>query len=204
MKKLFVIWIILLESLALDSQQLINAGFENWKDSSNQYLPLHWSVDLEAALHHSPSTNAQQGKFAMVLSTWYSYAKGHLFYGNHKETHRNWAEHTVPFTGRPLKLSGYYRYTDLVNITDSAGGQILLKDVLGDTLAYGEVLLGTAMNWTHFEIPLHYFSNKKTTAISIHFTSREKGSGMNKESYPNRLYLDNFCLLYKTKRNKAE
>ncbi len=197
MKIIFTFTLFLLSCLYANSQQLKNAGFENWKDSSQHLLPSYWSVDLAAALKYSPSPDAQQGKYAVVLSTWYSYVRGHLFYGSHKDPHKNWTEYTVPFTGKPVKLTGYYRYTDPVNFTDSAGGHILLKDVAGDTLAYGAILLDTAMNWTRFEIPLTYHSNKKARSIAIHFISRENGGGMNDDSYPNRLYLDNFKLRYK-------
>lgn len=175
----------------------MNADFENWKDSSKHYLPLHWSVDLFAALWHNPSNIAQHGKRALVLSTWYSYVEGHLFYGNHHEpVYDNWTDYTVPFSGKPVKLTGWYRYTDPVYFTDSAGGQIILKDITGDTLAYGTVLLDTATNWTKFEIPLAYHTDKKAKSIAIHFISRQIGGGMNNDSYPNRLYLDNFKLIY--------
>lgn len=198
MKIGFSFFLFLLTGLCSKAQQLMNADFESWKDSSKHNLPLHWSVDMAATLRYSPSTDAQKGKQALVISTWYSYVEGHLFYGNHKEPYfKDWTDYTVPFTGKPIKLTGWYRYTDPVNFTDSAGGQIIIKDITGDTLAYGSVLLDKTMNWTKFEIPLTYHSNKKATSIAIHFISREKGSGMNDDSYPNRLYLDNFQLLYK-------
>lgn len=198
MKIIFAFAVFLLTGLSSESQQLKNADFERWGDSSKHHLPSHWSVDQNAALMHSPSTNTQKGKFALVLSTWYSYVEGHLFYGNHHEPYyKNWTDFTVSFTGMPIKLTGWYRYTDPVNFTDSAGGQIIIKDITGDTLAYGSVLLDTAMNWTRFEVPLIYHSDKKAKSIAIHFISRQIGEGLNDDSYPNRLYLDNFQLLYK-------
>jgi hypothetical protein len=195
MKIVFALF--LLSSLSVKGQQLINADFEQWGDSSKKHLPVNWSPDMIASLWNSPSTNSQHGKYALVLSTWYNYVEGHLHYGKFHEPYLNWTEYTVPFTGKPLKLTGYYRYTDPVNFTDSAGGQILLKDNKGDTLAYGSVLLDTAINWTRFEISLTYYSDKEARSIAIHFVSRMNGSGMNRESYPNKLYLDNFQLLYK-------
>jgi hypothetical protein len=94
-------------------------------------------------------------------------------------------------------LTGWYRYTDPINFSDSAGGEIILKDNTGDTLAYGSVLFDTTINWTKFEIPLTYHSGKKAKSIAIHFVSRKNGWGMNDDNNPNRLYLDNFQLLYK-------
>ncbi len=181
-----------------NSQQLMNGDFERWRDTVKSLVPLYWSPDLRASLHYSPSIQAQQGKYALVLSTWYSYVEGHLHYGNfHEPAYERWTDYTVPFTGKPLKLTGYYRYTDPVNFTDSAGGQVLIKDTKGDTLAYGFVLLDTAVNWTSFEIPLTYKSAKAAKSIAVHFTSRMAGGGMNDDSYPNRLWLDNLKFLYK-------
>jgi hypothetical protein len=66
-----VFGLFLLSSMSLKSQQLINADFELWGDSSKKYIPINWSPDLVAALWNSPSTNAQHGKYAVVLTTWY-------------------------------------------------------------------------------------------------------------------------------------
>lgn len=198
MSKVIIAAVFLFTGLSLKGQQLINAGFETWSDSSKHFRPFYWSVDMDAALWHNPSHKVKKGKSALILSTWYSYVEGHLFYGSHKDPQEeNWTEYTVPFTGRPVRLTGWYRYTHPVIPTDSAGGQIILKDINGDTLAYGAVLLDTTMNWTRFEVPLIYHSVKKAAYIAIHFTSRENGSAMNDDSYPNRLYLDNLKLQYK-------
>ncbi len=62
---------------------------------------------------------------------------------------------------------------------------------------FGRILLDTALTWTKFTIPITYFSNKSAAFISIHFISREEGGGMNDDNNPNRLFLDNFQLLYK-------
>jgi len=198
MKIFLLVPAFLFVTLFTNSQQLMNGDFERWRDTAKFLLPFNWSPDLNASLYYSPSSNAQQGKYALILSTWYSYVEGHLHYGNfHEPVHESWTDYTVPFTGKPVMLTGYYRYTDPVNFTDSAGGQVLIKDIKGDTLAYGFVLLDTAINWTKFEIPLIYHSVKPAKSIAIHFTSREAGGGMNDDSYPNRLWLDNLKLLYK-------
>jgi hypothetical protein len=197
-KKIFSISIFLFFYYDSVSQQLENNSFEAWRDTAGRLYPKSWSVDAYVALWHSPSKEAHKGKYALVLSTWYSYVEGHLFYGHHQRPYyRNWKDYTVPFEGRPLKLEGYYRYTDPVNYTDSAGGQVLIKDINNDTLAYGSVLLDTASKWKKFEIPLSYFSNFKASSIAIHFTSRESGGGMNDDNNPNRLYLDSFEFIYK-------
>lgn len=175
-----------------------NGGFEKWKTVSNQQVPLDWSVSTVAALHHSPADSAREGKKALVLSTWYSYVEGHLFYGNHqKPNHRNWMAHTVPFASKPRELQGWYKYTHTVNPDDSAAGRIIIKDSNEDSLAYGQVFFAPTDTWTLFRIPLMYFSEKTPKKIAIYFTSAVAGRGMNDDSYPNRLYLDGIKFIYK-------
>lgn len=178
-------------------EQILNGGFEHWKDSLNHRFPQHWSVQMVAALYHSPSDSAWEGKKALVLSTWYSYVEGHLFYGEHgNPDHRNWTQHTVPFFGRPEKLAGWFRYTNTVNPDDSAAGHVLLLTENNDTLAYGQTFFPSENKWTRFEIPLLYFSAKPARKTAIYFTSAVRGRGMNDDNYPNRLYLDGLEFVY--------
>lgn len=184
-------------TVSASSQQLINGGFEDWDSAGRR--PLHWSVSLEAALYHNPAGMAIEGSNCIVVSTWYSYVPGHLFYGQHNQPHyKDWAMYTVPFAGMPVKLTGYYRYTHTVNTGDKAMGELILKAANGDTLATGRVLLDTSGSWKKFEISIVYRSAGKAAGITIHFASVVKGGGMNDDSYPNRLYLDALQLFYKT------
>lgn len=178
-------------------ENLKNGGFEAWKDSADDKLPVNWSADMIAALWLGPSDSAKEGEKALVLSTWYTYVEGSLFYGEHARPRRDsWTNYTVSFQSRPEKLAGWYRYTHPVNDTDAAGAKIIIKDHSGDTLAYGDALLDTSVHWQPFEIPIRYFSNKPASAIAIIFTSREKGGGLNEDNNPNRLYLDHLRLVY--------
>lgn len=179
-------------------QQLINGGFEKWAVATRTIKAVGWSNDLQAALYHSPGRDAVKDSFALVLSTWYSYVEGHLFYGEHNDPdYQHWTNYTVPFKWKPDKLTGYFRYTDPVNETDSAGCSIIIKDIVGDTLAFAEMKFDTTKNWTLFEIPLHYYKGRKDPAtIAIHFVSRVNGAGMNHDSYPNRLWLDELKFIY--------
>lgn len=198
MKKglLFILWCCATGAIA--QKQLLNGGFENWKDTAGGMIPLHWSVEMVAALRHSPSASAREGEKALILSTWYSYVEGHLFYGDHpKPDHEKWTDYTVPFKGKPRKLSGWFRYTHPINPGDSAGCRVLIKDRNDDTLAYGHHLFPVTQHWTVFELPLMYFSSKPANKIAIYFTSAEGGGGMNDDSYPNRLYLDGLKFVYR-------
>lgn len=178
------------------SQSIINGGFEDWDSTGRR--PVHWSASIDAALYHNPAGMAIEGSKCIVISTWYSYVPGHLFYGQHKNPlYKDWAAYTVPFTGMPVMLTGYYRYTHTVNTDDKATGELMLKTAHGDTLATGRVLLDTSGNWKKFEIPLIYKSTEKAAGIAIHFASVLKGGGMNDDSHPNRLYLDELKMVYK-------
>lgn len=184
-------------SCLLSSQQLSNAGFEQWDTSGRKLRPLDWSANIDAALHHNPAGMAKKGKNSLVVSTWYSYVPGHLFYGNFTDPdHNNWTNLTVPFSGRPARLTGYYRYTHPVHASDKAMGEIMIRNAAGDTLATGKAWLDTATNWRKFSIRLDYRSTAKAAAIAIHFSSWERNGGMNDDSYPNRLYLDVLKLEY--------
>ena len=193
---LFLFWY---SSLAAAAQkQLLNGGFEKWKDTGGGRTPLHWSVEMAAALQHSPSDSAREGEKALILSTWYSYVEGHLFYGDHQQPdHEKWTDYTVVFKRKPRKLSGWFRYTHPINPNDSASCRVLIKDRKDDTLAYGYRLFPVTQKWTAFEIPLMYFSSKPANKIAIYFTSAEGGGGMNDDSYPNRLYLDGLKFVYR-------
>lgn len=202
MKYILLILFILIAPRMTAQEQLKNGGFEQWKDSAGTKFPLHWSVDMYTSLIRGPSDSAAEGKKALVLSTWYNYVEGSLFYGDHQRPFKaRWMNYAVPFNDKPGKLTGMYRYTHPVNETDSAGGKILIKDAAGDTLAYGEVLLDTSANWTAFEIPLKYFSKKKASSIVIYFTSRERGHGLNEDTNPNCLFLDDLELVYRKNEN---
>ncbi len=197
--KLLATIIALFFTMINQAQQLVNSGFENWKTSKSKVEAVGWSPDLDAALYHSPSNNAVKGSYSLVLSTWYSYVEGHLYYGNHTNPDpREWTNYTVPFKFAPEKLTGYYRYTHTINMDDSAGCQLIIKDVKGDTLAYGEIQLDTSEHWIPFEITLKYVqSGRKPGSIAIHFVSSVNGGGMNDDSWPNRLYLDELKLVYR-------
>lgn len=201
MKPLFILLISLSSSLFSAGQQLRNSNFETWVDSVGQLFPDGWTADQRASIWLSPSTNVRQGTYSLVLSTWYSYVEGHLFYGIHQKPFgKNWKDYAVPFESRPLKLSGFYRYIDLVNPTDSAMGELLIKDMAGDTVAYGNIFFKGTENWKKFEIPLTYHPGREPASIAIHFVSNVHSAGLKEDnSYPNRLYLDHFKLLYKEK-----
>lgn len=198
MKRGLLFFCLLCAGIAGSSQQLSNAGFEQWDTSGRKLRPLNWSANIDAALHHNPAGMAKKGKNSLVVSTWYSYVPGHLFYGNFTDPdHNNWTNLTVPFSGRPARLTGYYRYTHPVHASDKAMGEIMIRNADGDTVATGRVLLDTASSWRKFVIRLDYRSPGKTAAIAIHFSSWERNGGMNDDSYPNRLYLDELKLEYK-------
>lgn len=198
MKRFLVLFCVLFTGGRSGSQQLVNAGFEQWDTAGHVFRPVGWSANIAAALYHNPAGIAREGKRSIVVSTWYSYVPGHLFYGNFTDPeHNNWLNLTVPFTGRPARLTGYYRYTHPVHASDKAMGEIMLRNAAGDTMASGRVLLDTASSWRRFAIRLDYRSPGKTAAIAIHFSSWERNGGMNDDSYPNRLYLDELKLEYK-------
>jgi hypothetical protein len=196
MKRLLTAFCFLVP-VAVQSQQLVNGNFEQWKDSAGYIRPVGWTPSIFAALAHSPGTEAYRDSFSLVLSSWYMYVPGHLFYGNHKNPYyKEWTRYNVDCQSIPLSLTGMYRYVQTVTPSHRAAGRLIILDPAGDTLAYGSLLLGISENWKSFEIPVNQIREGKPARLAILFTSTED-DGMNEDSNPNRLFLDDLQLVFK-------
>jgi len=192
------------------AQQLPNGNFDFWVvDSHNDTVPAGWGYDIDVADYFTHSSDAFSGKYSAAVCNWYNYAAGYLALGAPEDPNEDaglnddWSQYGIPFANRPLKLTGYYRYVDLINVDDSASVQILLTKKSNsnpslDTIAYSSKLLGYAPNWTPFEIPLNYFSTENPDKIALLFTSRSYGQGYNQNVNPNVLYIDTIQLSYST------
>ncbi len=75
----------------------------------------------------------------------------------------------TPFTGRPLKLSGYFKYQPVNNDTCIFGmGLFKWNNGKQDTLGFAAMdTMGTFNSWTHFEIPVHYIALGDPDTLNI-------------------------------------
>ena len=101
----------------------------------------------------------------------------------------------IPFISKPLGLEGYYKYT-AANI-DSCFVDIALTKFnsqlsVQDTVAHGRFSSSSVTSWTHFDLPIKYFSDETPDSMNIVILSSdtsifEAGS---------TLWIDNLSLKY--------
>lgn len=143
---------------------------------------------------------------------------GKLFLGSYSYDHNTGVElynEGIPFTSRPNKLTGYYKYVAKGNDTHgqvtivvehrAASGQVI-------TLATRTLSLNPAANYAYFEATLSYTNVQyKATHLRLMFTSSSKASNSQAEESQNiktvdnksqavstgsELYIDNISLTY--------
>lgn len=109
-------------------------------------------------------------------------------------------EYGKPWTGRPERFFGYYKY--LPKGGDSCRAYVLLYKDNGskkDTIGYAEfskaMRTKTVTQYTNFDIPITYKSTSNPEKILIIFTSSANGENL-KGAVGSEFYLDNLQLLY--------
>jgi hypothetical protein len=103
-----------------------------------------------------------------------------------------------PFSGRPLKLTGYFKYQP-VNNDRCVFGMGLFKWNNGkqDTLGFGGIYsTGTVNTWTPFEVPISYLSSDTPDTINIVILNSDPLDGLVHTG--TKLWVDNLSLVYGT------
>jgi len=169
MKKLLLASALIAISLTSFAQtQIPNGDFENWTKS--KYCP-----DLDSLAHFisrnqtyhdnsgdcysesaiGKSTNSHSGTYALELKAYDEHLTNFVSIGHGP----SWFDYGVPFTGKPKKLIGYYKFirggTDTLGISvDITGGQFNDDDIaLGYFTAKSST---TGDEYAKFEIILDY------------------------------------------------
>jgi len=155
LKFYFPFLLILAIFCELKSQDLPNAGFEDWNISPGDTVPKNWSTSTYGA---GSSTDSYSGGYAAVVWNWYSYAEGIMVNGN-TENMYNIIKAGTPISGKPTKLTGFYKYEDIMLDSDSAVVIVILKNYNTtlnkiDTVGYGKKLLGPANFYTSFQVDI--------------------------------------------------
>lgn len=103
----------------------------------------------------------------------------------------------MPFTGRPLRFTGYYKYTD--NAGDSCDIYAILSEWIGGARqTIGDARLRssvTVTQYTKFDITFNYYSTDTPDSISIVFASSAAGNLLQGHA-GSTLYIDNTALEY--------
>ena len=164
MKKLVLLFACLLGAVG-GSAQLANLDFEEWATDTltlNVY-PVGWPLIEHSYLERD--SVAQHGDYALKVSIWYYYVK-------------TVAEQVAPIHGRPVALSGHYRYEDHlverdhVLVEDTALASIYLTRwnaglMRRDTVGHGMLDLLATPEYRAFNCPVHYVSSDMPDSVRI-------------------------------------
>ena len=158
--------------------QVTNLDFETWINPIESGIPFNNRPDnwflLTPGLtepsdfglfYHSPVTDAQNGTYALKLSTWYYYTKDRAILSQ-------------PYTSRLGALKGFYKYEENIidaqtdTIADIAQISVFMTKWNSstshrDTIGMGILDLNGAANYTLFTNPITYI-NSTIVPDSIH------------------------------------
>lgn len=208
MKKLYTtISILMIAASAFAQQQLPNNGFENWAaftqcsgvDSVVGYSTIDQSAYYGTGIcvtspGISKSVNAQSGTYALSLKpvNFLGSLHGSLFTLQNKFD-KNATDLTgIPFTGRPVKLTGYYQFNSGSN-SDSLS--VLVSFVKsGKEIGVGYFTTGTTKSvYTKFETDIFFLSEEQPDSL-IFIT--QMGDNENNANKNTSALVDNFVFLY--------
>ncbi|MCX6235825.1 MAG: PCMD domain-containing protein [Bacteroidetes bacterium] len=187
MKKLFTLCLILFSLFFLQvaaQDDIPNKDFEQWDNFDTYEVPTYWdSPNAETGLVNifevtRDTVTVYQGLYSARLETMnvmgIATVPGLLTLG---EFTVNFATQEfsitggTPFTERPVKLTGHYRYAPQGG--DACSFSIALtkyNSVSGqrDTIGAGLTVINTsAGSWTLFEVPVFYFSQEDPDSMNI-------------------------------------
>lgn len=149
--------------------QVSNLDFENWEnpisESGFDNRPVGWMVQNTplveptdfGMLYHPPVTDAQNGSYALKLSTWYYYTK-------------DMAVTSQPYTSRLSSLKGFYKYEEnqienqMDTVPDIAQISVFMTKwntgtMHSDTVGMGVLDLNAAADYTLFTNQITYINS---------------------------------------------
>lgn len=204
MKYISTVILLLLFILQSLAQQIPNGNFENWTQGSGYADPTGWdtpnsaSASIGVVTVMKESSIVQNGSFAVKLQTKSIFGTpipGLITLGDFNINVLTFAVSItggVPFTGKPLSLSGYFQYEPVFN-DEAFIGAILLKQNGNnwDTIADGNfTTTSNIVSWTPFTATFNYRSNETPTHLNIIIMSSDRNAPQ-----PNStLYIDNLTL----------
>jgi hypothetical protein len=175
---LFILLILFINSYA---QPIPNNSFETWSGGE----PDNWNTTNQISVFvfntvkkdlSGPQQGSASAELTTVTKTFFPFGTysvpGLLTLGNlnvdlFAQTFS--LSGGYPFTGRPQKLKGYFKYQPVGN-DRCIFGIGLFKWNIGkqDTLGIGGIdTLGTFNSWTQFEIPIHYLMQDDPDTMNI-------------------------------------
>lgn len=206
--------------------QIPNSDFEQWQQNhyNSSYpdlfywemLPLDiWAngnaaTTITGEFPTQRSEDAYEGDYAAKLETMKVFgviASGNLFTGEFvSDLFDSQALRGVPFTDKPIRFSGYYKYipgtyksAKGIRTTDKCAIYAILSKWNGtarDTVAIAKMESdATISSYTLFDFPFDYHSQETPDTISIVFASSAGGENF-EGAEGSTLYVDNINLEY--------
>lgn len=203
-----------------------NMSFDDWYASGDTWYPMaegddtFWSTGNpgltsifvgEDSNTTPDETYVISGKSAKLVSvdgiTVVGKAAGNLFTGTYSTNISN-PDQSVsfgqPFTGRPVKLNGYYMYQPAYNAsyTDMCHIYMQLNDASGNVVGYAELKdANTTTEYQYFSLEIEYTSDATVAEIALVITSSHEGGVYENSSFPygnagSTLYVDEFSFSY--------
>jgi len=207
-----VIYFSLILSIPLLAQQVPNGSFETWINgepdhwkTSNQSIPFVGNVIMVSKDLTNPQSGNASAKLTTVKTTipfvgTYN-IPGVLTLG---KLNIDIAAQTAtvtggtPFTGRPLKLTGYYKYQPVNNDMCVMGwGLTKWNNGIRDTIGYGAIDTNVTLNsWTYFEISLKYLLTETPDTMNIIILNSNPFDGVDHTG--TNMWVDNLSFVYGT------
>ena len=169
----------MLFSFQLIAQVVPNGSFEDWENFGNYENPFLWDTpNPETSLVGFTTVTKEDidvydGTYSARLTTLdiigIMISPGLLTLGSFDVdflTQEVTFAGGEPFTDRPAKLTGWYKYTPVGS--DFFSVSVYLTKNTVDTVAVGAILQATpASEWTEFEVPLIYFSAEDPDTVNM-------------------------------------
>lgn len=194
--------------------EIPNLSFDTWTKGGNNWYPnadaanSFWATGNEGvtigivgkSANTTPTDDAVKGQAAYMTTIKVpivNVAAGNIFTGTFNTNIGNPASSAKmgrPYTGRPIGLRGWYKYTKV----NSDKGHVYISLKSGSTqIAYGELVIDqTVSTYTAFEFKLNYTNTTlKPTEITVIATSSIGGANFVGE-YGSTLWVDEFELLW--------
>lgn len=192
MCKYFFIFCIVIWYSSLQSQIIPNNDFENWSSDGEFLNPDGWDCSnrsffsLLSFTTTTRVTDAYSGTYCTRLETIQESTGGEIvkmagiltlgIFDVNIIDRTAIVKGGIPFTQKPTKLTGYYKYFPVAN--DSSNFQIGLTKFnatkgFSDTLGYGKFASSSASEWTYFEVPVEYNNEGTPDTLNIVFLSSD-------------------------------
>jgi hypothetical protein len=204
--------ILLLFCINSFAQQIPNAGFETWSGgepenwkTSNQDIPILGTVSTVTKDISDPQQGLASAKLTAIkvsipfvgnynIPGALTLGKLNIDLINQKAS----VSGGIPFTGKPLKISGYFKYQPVENDTCFFGmGLFKWNNGKRDTIGFaGMDTMGTFNSWTHFELPVHYLGQGEPDTMNILVLNSNPLDGVDHSG--TKLWIDNLSFDYGT------